>query len=120
MRHVRRWMLALAACAGCGPIGYVSQVTHRADNAVDAARQVQADKYSPYYWTRATQYLRMAREVAGHADYQAANRFGRLAEEAALEAKEQAENPAKRPVNPMDQLAPAKDDKAVAPAKDAP
>ena len=82
--------------AACGPVAYIDRVTIHADSAVDEAREAGAEQYSPYYWTRATQYLVMAREVAAHADYQGANRFGRLAEEAAVRAK--AEALAKRPV----------------------
>jgi hypothetical protein len=83
--------LALSAAsggglAGCGPITYVGDVTRRASDAVDAARAAQAEKYAPYWWTRATQYLHKAREVAAHADFQGAARFGRLATEAANQA----------------------------------
>jgi hypothetical protein len=116
-----RGLLLVLAIAACGPVAYVGQVTLKADDAVDAARQAEAEKYSPYYWTRATQYLRMAREVAGHADYQGANRFGRLATEAAIKAKAEAElaakDPSKRPMTMVP--APAKD-ATPAPAKDAP
>jgi len=121
MRRMR--VIALVALLGaCGPIAYVSQVTFRADDAVEAARAAEADKYSPYWWTRAKEYLYMAREVAGHADYQGANHFGRLAEEAAIKAKAEAEvaakDPTKRPViDTTAPIAPAKDG-AIAPAKD--
>ena len=124
---MRRWVLVACLAAGCGPVAYVSQVTFDADSAVTAARAAQAEKYSPYWWTRATQYLHMAREVAGHADFQGANRFGRLASEAAKQAKAEAEVAAARgpvPAKP-DDVAPAKPDepapaKDVAPAKDTP
>ena len=119
-----RGLVLVLVVAACGPVAYVGQVTLKADDAVEAARQAEADKYSPYYWTRATQYLRMAREVAGHADYQGANRFGRLATEAAIKAKEEAEiaakDPSKRPMT-TPETAPAKDGAgsgAIAPAKD--
>ncbi|HET9993423.1 MAG TPA: hypothetical protein VFQ65_33030 [Kofleriaceae bacterium] len=129
-------VIALVALLGaCGPIAYVGQVTLRADDAVEAARAAEAEKYSPYWWTRAKEYLYMAREVAGHADYQGANHFGRLAEEAATKAKEEAEiaakdptkrfvidpNPAPAPAPAKDGIAPAKDPKTdIAPAKDSP
>jgi len=101
--------------AGCGPIVYVSEVTFHASDAVDAARAAHADKYAPYWWTRATQYLAKAREVAAYADFQGANRFGRLATEAANKATEEAQiaekDPSKRPLDDDDQpdVAPAKD-----------
>lgn len=116
-------VLALALSAGCGPIAYVNQVPRDAAPKVERARRLDAAKLSPYWWTRAVVYLNMAREVAAHADYQGANRFGRLASEAAEKAAAEAElvarDPSKRPVNPMD-MAPAKEDAApeVAPAKD--
>ncbi|CAN5232163.1 hypothetical protein BH11MYX1_BH11MYX1_31160 [soil metagenome] len=83
----------ILACVlgACGPVAYIGQVTIKADDAVEAARQAEADKYSPYWWTRATQYLQMARDVAGHADFQGANHFGRLAAEAAEQAKAEAD-----------------------------
>jgi hypothetical protein len=83
----RRWLLAiLLAASACGPIVYVSDVTRKATTSVDEARAAQADKHSPYYWTRATQYLHQAKVLAAHADFQGANRFGRLAAEAAEKA----------------------------------
>lgn len=118
-----RFALVLALVAGCGPIAYVNQVTRKASDDVELARAAQADKYSPYYWTRATQYLHQAKVLAASADFQAANRFGRLASEAAekavAEAAIAAKDPSKRPLEPEKQLAPAKDTApAIAPAKD--
>lgn len=114
---MRSWVLALAVMAcGCGPIAYINQVTRDASTKVDHARTLGADKYSPYWWTRATQYLRMSREVAAHADFQGANHFGRLASEAADQAAQEAEVAAKDPTKrPIDPAAP---DPTVAPAKD--
>ncbi|MBZ5728688.1 MAG: DUF4398 domain-containing protein, partial [Acidobacteriia bacterium] len=93
-------VLGLAA-AGCGPVRYVSDVG-RAAAAVEDARAAQAEKYAPYWWTRATEYLHKAREVAAYADFQGANRFGRLATEAANKATEEAQiaekDPSKRPL----------------------
>ncbi len=108
------FVLALAAsAAACGPIAYVNEVTRKASDSVERARAAEADKYSPYYWTRATQYLHQAKVLAAHADFQAANRFGRLANEAAekavVEAAEAAKDPSKRPLENGNQVAPAKD-----------
>ncbi len=77
---------SLGAAAACGPVGYVSKVRGAA-TAVDEARAVNAAKYAPYEWTRAVEYLHAARAEAAMADFQAANRFGRLAAEAASKAK---------------------------------
>jgi hypothetical protein len=123
---MRTWVLALlisaGGTAGCGPIAYVQTVPTEASHAVDRARAAQADKYAPYWWTRATQYLHMAREVAAHADYQGANRFGRLATQAANNAVTEAEivekDPSKGPIDATKDAAPAKDSDAPAPAKD--
>jgi hypothetical protein len=122
---MRRWVIALAFgfyAGGCGPIAYIKQVPYGASDKVDHARELQAEKYSPYWWTRAVVYLHMAREVAAHADYQGANHFGRLSSEAADKAAEEAEvaarDPSKRPVNPTQELAPAKETDSVAPAKE--
>ena len=120
-RLMRYWVLIIAL-AGCGPIIYVNESTRRASTAVDEARAAEADKYAPYYWTRATEYLRKSRELAAHADMQEANRYARLSSEAAELALEEAmklrgapgsKAPAKEPAP-----APAKDDKPLAPAKD--
>ena len=105
---------------------YVSEVTRKASDAVEAARAVHADKYAPYWWTRATQYLHKAHEVAAHADFQGANRFGRLATEAANKATEEAaiaaRDPSRRRLDVPPDVAPAKDlsPAPVAPAKDTP
>lgn len=90
--------LLLAGAGACGPIEYVNQVTRKASASVEAARAVEADKYSPYYYTLATEYLHKAREEAAAADYQAANRFGRRAEEAADKARAEALARAGKPV----------------------
>jgi hypothetical protein len=85
---------ALAAitlvCLACGPIEYVGQVTRTASSEVAAARAVRADKYAPYWYTLAVEYLHKAREEAAAADYEAANRFGRRASAAARQARKQA------------------------------
>lgn len=121
MRSMRHWVIALALLSGCGPFAYVKQVPFDAAGKVERARSLGADKLSPYWWTRAVVYLHMAREVAAHADYQGATRFGRLSSEAAEKAAEESElaarDPSKRPVDPNSELAPAKDE-GVAPAKE--
>lgn len=86
---VRKQAAILAAAvlvAACGPIGYVTTVRD-ASTSVEEARAVNAAKYAPYEWTRAVAYLRQARAEAAMADFQAANRFGRLSAEAATKAR---------------------------------
>lgn len=83
---VLRWVMLLALAA-CGPIEYVSSVTRTADGAVERARAADAEKHALYWWTRAVLYLRQARIEAAASDFSAANRFGRLAAEAADRAR---------------------------------
>ena len=117
---LKPWVLALVL--GCGPVAYVHQVTMECDDAIRDAQAANAEKYAPYWWTRAKQYEHMAREVAAHADFQGANRFGRLATEAARQARADAELAAKDPSKrPIDATKPVVEDKgSIAPAKDAP
>ena len=95
---------ATLALAACGPIGYVTNV-RSASTAVEEARAVNAAKYAPYEWTRAVEYLHAARAEAAMADFEAANRFGRLASEAATKAKADA---IRRAADPrlMDEITP--------------
>ncbi len=89
---------------GCGPVEYINQVSRKASSEVEAAKSVKADKYSPYWYTLAVEYLNKAREEAAHADYQAANRFGKRSAEAAAKARElavkRAADPSAIPVVP--------------------
>jgi hypothetical protein len=80
--------VVLALSPGCGPVQYVSQVTRRAAAEVAAARSAGAERYAPYEFTAAQEFLHKAREEAGYADYQAAIRFGNKAEEHAKKARE--------------------------------
>jgi hypothetical protein len=91
-------VVAVLAMGGCGPIAYVNQVTMKASSSVESARAAEADKYSPYWYTRAVEYLHKAREEAADADFQAANRFGRKSEAAAKKAREEAIAHAGKPV----------------------
>jgi hypothetical protein len=85
--------LALAAAVavaavGCGSAVYIKRVTLDASSSVAAAKAVDAETWAPYEYTRAIEYLHKAREEAALADFQAANKFGTLAHEAATTAKE--------------------------------
>jgi len=90
--------LAVALLASCGPIEYVNQVTRKASTEVSAARTAEADRYSPYHYTLAQEYLHKAREEAAAADFQAANRFGKRAQQAAAAAREEAVANAGKPI----------------------
>ena len=121
---MRTWVLVALALGACGPIVYVNDVTRKASSSVEQARAAEADKYAPYYWTRAKEYLHKARERAAYADYQGANRFGRLATEAAQLAEQTAieakKDPSKRPLELTPAPAKGDDDAPIAPAKDTP
>ena len=109
------------ALAGCGPLRYVSNVTGDASEAVEDARAAKAETLAPYWFVRAVEYLSRARYEAAQADWQAANRFGHLAEEAAQTAVKEAAaaeaDPSKRPVT-TPAAAPAKEQEPAAPAKE--
>jgi hypothetical protein len=83
-----RLLCVVVVLAGCGPVQYISQVTRRAAAEVAAAKSAGAEKYAPYEYTAAVEFLHKAREEAGYADYQAAIRFGNKAEEHAKKARE--------------------------------
>ena len=125
-----RVVILAVSLAACGPVTYIGEV-RRASDAVDEAKVARAETLAPYWFTRATQYLHKAREVAAHADYQAANRFGRIATESAhkavddahiaeKEAQQKLDTPAKEPAKEpaKDAPEPAKAPAKVAPAKD--
>lgn len=89
----------LGGATGCGSVIYVNQVTRKASTSVEAAKAAEADVYAPYHYTLAVHYLRKAREEAAAADFQAANRFGRMSHQAAETARELA---VERAANPTD------------------
>jgi len=109
------WLIVVALSGGCGPIEYVNTVTRSASSAVSSARAADAEKLSPYWWTRAVEYLHQARVLAAHSDFQAANRFGRRATEAANKAREEA-LAGGAPKPPGDAAAPAPEVPAPTPA----
>ena len=72
---------------GCGPVEYINQVGNKAAGAVSAAKLASAERYAPYEYTAAEEYLHKAREEASHAEYQDAIEYGRKAEELANRAR---------------------------------
>lgn len=82
-------ILALSALAGCGPIQSTSRLMD-ADVAIEAARVAGAPQTSTYEFTLAEAYLYKAREVAGYAQYEAANRYSARARDYGNEAKKNA------------------------------
>ena len=96
--RLTHWMMAatLVLCA-CGPVTYINEVTRKANAEVEAARVARADRYAPYHFTLAVEYLHKAREEAAHSDFQAANRLGKRAAAAARRAIEIALSKAGKP-----------------------
>jgi hypothetical protein len=93
-------LLVIATSAGCGPVEYISQVGNKASSAVSAAKLAQADRYAPYEYTAAEEYLHKAREEGGYSQYEDAIEYGRRAEDLANRARaiavaKQAEKPTK-------------------------
>lgn len=87
-----RWSLFFGVgifllASGCGPVEYINQVGNKAASAVSAAKLAQSDRYAPYEYTAAEEYLHKAREEAGHAEYEDAIEYGRKAEELANRAR---------------------------------
>ena len=82
--------LALGS-AGCGPIEYLNQVSGKAAGAVAAAKRANADRFAPYEYTAAVEYLHKAREEGSSAEYQVAIEYGRRAEDLATRARAIAE-----------------------------
>ena len=69
----------LVSLGACGPVEYINQVGNKAASAVSAAKLASAQRYAPYEYTAAEEYLHKAREEAGHAEYQDAIEYGRKA-----------------------------------------
>ena len=90
MRRSLATVIAALLLFACGPIEYANQVTRKASAEVAGARSASAALYSPYWFTLAVEYLAKARDEGAHADFEAANRFGRKAEEAAIRARKEA------------------------------
>ena len=77
----------LVSLWGCGPVEYINQVGNKAASAVSAAKLASAERYAPYEYTAAEEYLHKAREEAGHAEYGDAIEYGRKAEDLANRAR---------------------------------
>jgi hypothetical protein len=86
-RPVLVCVLVATLSGGCGPIEYINQVGSKAASAVAAAKLAQADRYAPYEYTAAEEYLHKAREEAGYAEYEDAIEYGRKSEEMANRAR---------------------------------
>jgi hypothetical protein len=71
---------------GCGPVQSTYLILS-AQAELDGARAAQADRYAPYEYTAANQYLDKAREEQGYAEFGASVDFAYKAKELAKEGK---------------------------------
>ena len=77
----------LVSLGACGPVEYINQVGNKAASAVSAAKLASAQRYAPYEYTAAEEYLHKAREEGGYAEYQDAIEYGKKAEDLANRAR---------------------------------
>lgn len=78
------WLLLAAVMggAGCGAVS-ASSALNEANRDLREAQAQQADKYAPYYYTRAESYLQKAKELNGMGQFQVAAEYARVSQEAA-------------------------------------
>ena len=69
----------------CGPITSQTSIIDARDVLTEARRQG-ADTFAPYEYTKASLYLRKAKELQGHADYQQSDIFAQRSRGMAQEA----------------------------------
>ena len=79
-------VLGAVLLLGCGPVEYLNQVNGRAVAALAQARRDQAERYAPFEYTAANEYLQEAREKGARSAYQRAIEYGRRAQELAERA----------------------------------
>lgn len=109
-------LLATSLTSGCGPIEYINQVGVKAAGAVSAAKLAQADRYAPYEYTAAEEYLHKAREEAAYAEYEDAIEFGRKAEELANKGRAIAVTKLSQSASASSVATPASESSATTPA----
>jgi hypothetical protein len=97
-----RLVVVAALLGGCGPIEYISTVTLQAHDAVARARRYHAHELAPYEYTLAVEELHKAKELAGHARWQQAIKFGRSSLENARKAEQMSEEKGAKPSENVD------------------
>ena len=80
-------VLGFVGGSACGPVTYFRTVSGSAAAEVAAARAAGAERSAPSEYTAAVLYLDKAHEEAGHSDWQAAIRLGKMAREQAARAR---------------------------------
>lgn len=99
--------------ASCGPVESTA-VINDARVALAGARAADGERYAPYEYESAEQYLEKAREERGYADFQVAITYARKAREMARQAQAKAqkavrdvgEDASQGSVEPMEDQAP--------------
>lgn len=95
------------ALGGCGPIVSTSLIVD-AEAKVAAAKAADAERFAPYEYTAAEEYLHKAHEELGYADYGPAIDYAYKAAEAAERGTKRASNEKARLLDgPPDEAAPA-------------
>ena len=82
--------LSGGASLGCGGVMYTARI-NSVEGKVEAAKEVQAEQFAPYYYYSAKERVQKAKEEAARADYGDALDLLDEAENDALKAIEQAE-----------------------------
>jgi hypothetical protein len=80
-------LVSVVSISGCGPTIY-SANAHKASKAVESARHAHAAEHAPFEYHFAVEHLDKAREEAGHAGYQSAIEYARVAREYGEKARE--------------------------------
>jgi hypothetical protein len=68
----------LCSLSACGPVIATSNIVS-ADAALEEARLLNAQRFAPYWYHSAELFLKKARELDGHSEYQFASEFAGLA-----------------------------------------
>lgn len=101
--------VALLAGAGCGSVG-ASTAIHDATRDLLEAKQQKADEFAIYYYSRAEVYLQKAKKLNGMGQYQVAQDYARVSQEACAKSLDVARIN-KDQASRRDKFAPKKDGK---------
>jgi hypothetical protein len=80
-------LVSVVMISGCGPTLYSANV-HKASKRVESARHAHAAEHAPFEYYYAVENLEKAREEAGHASYQSAIEYARVAKEYGEKARD--------------------------------
>jgi hypothetical protein len=72
-------MVISALLWGCGPADYLNTTVLKATRRVAEAKAAGAERWAPYEFWTALEYLHMSKEKAAYADYLASWHYGRKA-----------------------------------------